>query len=156
PEIIAKNPPPILYWKPMDDSILILGRQPNLGLAELESLYGTGMVTLVGLQAARVKVAPCSIDFQRLGCSLKLCKLLTILDVTTWKDIEEFLVDVSPDHSKRMPAGKMTLGLSVYGIQVNPKQLLATGLKIKKSIQKATGRSVRLVPNKTSELNTAQ
>jgi tRNA (guanine10-N2)-dimethyltransferase len=34
--------------------------------------------------------------------------------------------------------------------------LLATGLNIKKAIQKNSGRSVRLVPNKGAELNTAQ
>src|SRR5690606_13809866 len=60
-----------------------------------------------------------------------------------------------PDHSRRMPEGKMTLGLSVIGLNISAKRLLATGLEIKKAI-KQTGRNVRLVPNKTSELNAAQ
>ncbi len=140
----------------MDDSIAILGRQPALGLAELESLYGANKVTAVRDGVARIAVMPCSIDFSRLGGTVKLCKMLTIQETTDWKQIEKFLITVSPVQSQKMPEGKMHLGLSVHGFQISPQQLLATGLNIKKAIQKQTGRTVRLVPNKTNELNTAQ
>lgn len=139
----------------MNDSLVILGRQPKLGLAELESLYGSDNVVPVGDAAALLRIAPCSIDFDRLGGAIRLCKMLTELDTTNWKQIEKFLVQVSPTQAAKMPEGKMHLGFSVYGLDVSPGQLLATGLTIKKAIQK-TGRSVRLVPNKTAELNTAQ
>jgi tRNA G10 N-methylase Trm11 len=49
----------------------------------------------------------------------------------------------------------MQLGLSIVSLDVPLKQLEATGLKMKKAIRK-TGRSVRLVPNKAPELNSAQ
>lgn len=139
----------------MNDSLVILGRQPKLGLAELESLYGSDNVAPVGDAAALLHIAPCSIDFDRLGGAIRLCKMLTELDTTNWKQIEKFLVQVSPGQAAKMPEGKMHLGFSVYGLSVSPQQLLATGLTLKKAIQK-TGRSVRLVPNKTAELNTAQ
>jgi tRNA G10 N-methylase Trm11 len=64
-------------------------------------------------------------------------------------------VQVSPGHSKRMPEGKMQLGLSLYGFQESVKQIEATGLTLKKVIRK-TGRSVRLTPNKETELSSAQ
>ena len=137
------------------DSILILGRQPELGLAELESLYGARKVSALGSRAAIVTVDPCLLAFDRLGGSVKFCRLRTVLDTVHWRQIERFLIEVSPGHSTRMPEGKMTLGLSAIGFDVSPKQLEATGLSIKKSIKK-TGRNVRLVPNKESELNTAQ
>ena len=140
----------------MDDSIAILGRQPALGLAELESLYGDKNVTPVGSIAARLSIMPCSIDFARLGGTIKLCKTLTVLDTVDWYYIESYLVDVSPEHSRLMPKGKMHLGLSTYGISISPKQLLATGLKIKKAINQTTSRTVRLVPNINNELNAAQ
>jgi tRNA (guanine10-N2)-dimethyltransferase len=54
-----------------------------------------------------------------------------------------------------MPAGKMQLGLSIIGFDISLKQLEATGLTLKKAIRK-TGRSVRLIPNKAPELNSAQ
>jgi len=140
----------------MDDSIAILGRQPALGLAELESLYGDKNVTSIGTSAAKLSVMPCSIEFSRLGGTIKLCKTLKVFDTTSWHDIESYLVEASPEHSKNMPSGKMHLGLSTYEISISPKQLLATGLKIKKAINRATGRTVRLVPNTNNQLNSAQ
>ncbi len=136
-------------------SLLILGRQPALGLAELESLYGSGVVRPLGAQAAIVDVDPCLLAFDRLGGSVKFAKLLTTLDTTNWGDIEKFLLKVSPAHSQSMPEGKMRLGLSLYGLNESLRRVEATGLNLKKAIRK-TGRSVRLIPNKTAELNAAQ
>ncbi len=137
------------------NSLMILGRQPALGIAELESLYGADKITAIGSQAALVAVDPCLLAFDRLGGSTKFCKHLTTLDTTDWKQIEKFLLQVSPGHSQTMPEGKMTLGLSVIGLDIPLKQLEATGLSMKKAIKK-TGRNVRLIPNKAAELNTAQ
>ena len=134
---------------------MILGRQPELGLAELESLYGADKLRAVGSQAVIVDVDPCLLAFNRLGGSVKFCKLLTELDTTNWKEVEKFLLQVSPGHSERMPEGKMQLGLSLYDFNISVKQIEATGLSLKKAIRK-TGRSVRLVPNKEPELNSAQ
>ncbi|MDB5170124.1 MAG: hypothetical protein JWN82_520 [Candidatus Saccharibacteria bacterium] len=136
-------------------SLLILGRQAELGLAELESLYGSGVVRAAGEQAAVVDVDPCLLAFDRLGGSVKFCKLLTTLDTNSWKDVERFLIQVAPGHSQTMPEGKMTLGLSVYGFTETIQRIEATGLTVKKAIKK-TGRNVRLIPNKAHELNAAQ
>jgi tRNA G10 N-methylase Trm11 len=137
------------------ESLLILGRQPALGLAELESLYGAEAVRTVGAQAAVVSVDPCLLAFDRLGGSLKFCKVLTTLDTTNWGDIEKFLLKVAPSHSQAMPEGKMQLGLSLYGFRETAQRITATGLTVKKALKK-TGRSVRLIPNQTPELNSAQ
>jgi tRNA (guanine10-N2)-dimethyltransferase len=154
-------------------SLLVLGRQPALGLAEVESLYGADKLRAVGkpstqavngrapgtvssIQAVIVDVDPCLLAFERLGGSVKFCKILTTLETTHWRAIEKFLVQVSPDQSQTMPEGKMLLGLSTLGFDdISLKQLEATGLTIKKAVRK-TGRSVRLVPNKSAELNAAQ
>ncbi len=136
-------------------SLLVLGRQPALGLAELESLYGAGKVRPVGDKVAVVDIDPCRLAFDRLGGSVKFCKVLSTLQTTDWRQIEQFLTDTSPEHSRRMPEGKMQLGLSAIGLDVRPERLQATGLSLKKAIRK-TGRSVRLIPNKAVELNTAQ
>ena len=136
-------------------SLLILGRQPAPGLAELESLYGADKLTPIGDQAVIVDVDPCLLAFDRLGGSVKFCKILTSLDTTNWGQIEKFLLKVSPDHSRGVPEGKMQLGLSLYGFSEGVRRIEATGLSLKKAIRK-TGRSVRLIPNKTAELNSAQ
>jgi tRNA G10 N-methylase Trm11 len=136
-------------------SLTVLGRQPAIGLAELESLYGQEKITPVGEKVAVIDVDPCLLAFDRLGGSIKFCKVLTVLDTVNWKEIEEFLINVSPGHSQNMPPGKMRLGISAIGFSMNLKQLEKTGLTLKKAI-KATGRNVRVIPNKELELNTAQ
>lgn len=140
----------------MNDSIVILGRQPALGLAELESLYGPSYVAPIGSHAARLSIPPCAVDFARLGGTVKLAKLLTIIDTNHWHKIEEFLLNVAPEHAAKMPAGKLHLGLSAYDIAITSSQLLATGIKLKRAIHDTTGRSVHFIPNKTIELNAAQ
>lgn len=134
--------------------IALLGRQPYLGLAELESLFGAACISPLGEHAALIETDE-SIIFNRLGGVIKLAKLLTVLDTTEWKNIEQHLISVVQEHSSHLPDGKMTLGLSVYGLAVKPDKINATGLKLKKLI-KATGRPVRVVPNKTPDLSSAQ
>src|SRR3989344_5530082 len=136
-------------------SLCILGRQPAIGLTELESLYGANKVKPLGSQAVLLDVDPCLLAFDRLGGCIKFCKVLTELDTANWSKIETFLLEVSPEHSTRLPAGKMRLGLSVYDMKISAKQLEATALRLK-SVIKETGRSVRVVQNKEPSLNSAQ
>jgi tRNA G10 N-methylase Trm11 len=136
-------------------SLLTLGRQPLLGIAEVESLYGADKIRPVGATAVVVDVDPCLLAFDRLGGAIKFCKVLTTLETTDWKQIEKFLIQVGPGHSESMPEGKMQLGLSIQGLEVPLRQLEATGLTLKKAIRK-TGRSVRLIPNKEAELSSPQ
>lgn len=140
----------------MIKSIVRLGRQPSLGLAELESLYGSEKLQPIGnFQAVIVDVDPCLLAFDRLGGSIKFCKMLVEIDTVHWGQIEKFLLQSAPAQSLLMPEGKMTLGLSVIGFDVNPPQVTATGLSMKKVIRR-TGRPVRLVPNKELELSSSQ
>ena len=136
-------------------SLITLGRQPALGIAEVETLYGAAAVRPIGDAAAVLDVDPCLLAFERLGGAIRFCKVLTTLDTTNWKQIEKFLLQVSPGQSAQMPEGKMQLGLSVYGLDVVPRQIEATGLSLKKAIRK-TGRSVRLVVSAEQELSTPQ
>lgn len=139
----------------MLQSVCILGRQPALGLAELESLYGAAVVIPIGSYAAGLTKSVEAVEFKRLGGSTRLAKVLTEIPSTNWKDLETYLVKNVPKHLQYLPEGKLTLGLSTYGFSISPAKLTATGLTLKKVIR-AAGRSVRLVPNTANELNTAQ
>lgn len=139
----------------MSQSVAILGRQPGLGLAELESLYGPDKIRPIGSCTAVIDLDHTQVNFARLGGTIKFCKVLTTLDSTDWKSISTFLFNSVPAHATALPEGKLRLGLSVYDLSVNPKQLLQTGLEIKKLL-KQSGRSMRLVPNKEPALNSAQ
>lgn len=136
-------------------SLFILGRQPALGLAELESIYGADALKPVGPNATLAAIDPSQVEFSRLGGSIKLCKLLTELPTTEWRDIEKYLLETVPEHLEDIPEGKFKLGLSTYGLRARPTEMNASGLRLKKLI-KARGRSVRIVPNKTIALNSAQ
>lgn len=135
--------------------IAILGRQPALGLAELERRYGSLSVTAVGKEAAIVGAPVEPNDLATLGGSIKLAKVLTTLDTVNWHTIEKHLVKSIPKHLSYVPEGKMRIGLSVYGLPVKTDAINATGLRVKRLI-KSAGRSVRVVPNKASSLNSAQ
>ena len=140
----------------MNDSIAIVGRQPELSIAELESLYGpANLAPLKTSQAVRMFIPTGLIDFARLGGCVKLCKLLAVIDSDDFSRVERYLAATATTLSAQLPAGKVRLGLSAYGFQLSPETLLAAGLKLKKAIRQ-TQRSVRLVPNKSTDLNAAQ
>lgn len=139
-------------------SVLILGRQPALGLAELESLYGPAKVTPAGSSAALLDADPDVVGFARLGSSMKLGRYLARIDGTDWQKVEQYLRKHLPRLIRDVPEGKFKLGISAYGLQATPSRINATALTLKKAIRSASGgeRSVRIVPNKESELNAAQ
>jgi hypothetical protein len=132
-------------------SVCILGRQPALGLAELESLYGAEHIQPID-GAALLDIDAPDINFKRLGGTIKVARILATLPSTGWVDIKKYLLDNVPGHLKLAAPGKFTLGLSFYGLEAPVADINRLALGIKK----ASGRSMRVVPNKTAVLNSAQ
>jgi len=123
--------------------LAILGRQPELGLAELESLLGAEMQRF-GASAAGFD-SP--LDLNRLGGTIKIGRVLYRGPV---RDLNEtpLTVDELPVRD-----GKTTFGLSYYGLRVTTKFVAASGLTLKKRLR---GRgSVRLVTPQTGTALTA-
>src|SRR5437868_2814389 len=97
--------------------IAILGRQPELGLVELESLLGAGKVRPFGQSAALLAEAP---DLDRLGGVVKLGRVIcelwpddlsrTLHDRTVWDAVLGMLTEFT---------GKVPFGVSVYGRRIN-------------------------------------
>jgi tRNA (guanine10-N2)-dimethyltransferase len=136
-------------------TILILGRQPALGLAELERLFGAEKVQKIGLEAALVNIPADTVIKANLGGSIKIAELLDEQPTTDWRSLIKFCTKVLPEHISRFPDGKIKLGLSVYEIKVSVNDINKAGLILKKTI-KGLGRSVRVVPNAAPALNSAQ
>ena len=136
-------------------SLIILGRQPALGLAELESLYGSAILKPIRPAAALLDMPATEVDFTRLGGSIKLTTLLDTLITTKWPEIEQYLARMIAEHLQYVPEGKFHLGISAYEINVKPFQINKTALKLKKIVKEA-GRSVRVIPNKSTALSSAQ
>ena len=136
-------------------SLLILGRQPALGLAELESLFGAEKIQPVEPTAALVDVAPIEIPFERLGGSIKLAKVLKVLDYTEFSKLIDYVNKTLPNHLQYIPEGKIKFGISTFGIKTSVNDINRATLRIKKTI-KAAGRSARVMPNTELALNSAQ
>jgi tRNA G10 N-methylase Trm11 len=139
----------------MTKFVAILGRQPALGRAELESIFGAEKIQPIGKAAAGIDVETDEISISPLGGSIKLSELLTTLPFTDWSKITDYLVEHVPEHTCCFEPGKLTFGISTYDFNVSPKTINATALAVKKVV-KETSRPVRVVPNKESALSSAQ
>jgi tRNA G10 N-methylase Trm11 len=126
--------------------LAILGRQPELGLIELESLLGANNVAGFG-DHALIHTLP---DIDRLGGTIKLGRVIARLP-KQGLDRLEFNLSLLPRSES-----KLTFAVSSYGLKLAPRELEAFGLGLKKLL-KADG-SVRLVTPKpgSNELSAAQ
>ncbi len=134
-------------------SIAILGRLPALSIAELESIYGDELIEPISEQAIIVDKHVNEIDFDRLGGTIKLTKLLHFFEHNDWGKVVEHLVNNLPQHLNN--DSKITLGLSLYNLQIPPKKILSSALSIKKAL-KSAGFSIRIIPNSEKALSSAQ
>lgn len=136
-------------------SIFILGRQPELGRAELESIFGANTLESIGERAIACTTDPSMVSFKRLGGSVRVAKLLDVLPTNQWQSIVRGLGRILPELLATLPEGKIKLGLSAFGLQVRTPQLVGAGLELKKRCRSA-GRTARVVPNTELELSSAQ
>lgn len=135
-------------------SLCVLGRQPQLGLAELESLYGAKQVRPFG-GCALLNIEASEINFKRLGGTVKIAKILSKELGNDWLEIEDYLLTNIPAQLQNIPQGKLTLGVSAYGLNITAAEINKSLLKVKKLV-KASDRPVRVVPNKETALSSAQ
>lgn len=129
--------------------IAILGRQPNIGAAELESLYGD--ISWFSDETVLVSGGP--VDLIRLGGSQKIGRVVKRLNGDGWSAISDYILDTYTAKWKDR-SGKITLGLSLYGFSLPPAIVQKTGLTLKSKLKKH-GVSLRLVPNQELALSTA-
>lgn len=130
--------------------ISLHGRQPELSLAELEQKFGANYVMPFSDSAAIVEAD--SFDIQTLGGSIKAGAVIAELDKADWSRLSR---DIVQRYTKTLQGeGKLTLGISVYGKSIAPRDVQRTGIALKQALKKY-GRSVRLIPNDDTTLSTA-
>lgn len=134
--------------------VAILGRQPAISCAELEALYGAAAVTKLGDQAATVN-SDQPLPQSRLGGTLKSAVVLETLQNTDAAAAFQRLHSLVPEIAANLPEGKLQLGVSIYGFKAQKKWLLKQLLALKKAV-KSSGRSVRIIENKSEALEAAQ
>lgn len=138
----------------MQMTIAILGRQPKLGLAELEAVFGadkliplTDNTVVIDLAWEEVAAAP-------LGSVVKSAEIIDTLESTDWQKVGRRLTGLAGKAMQKSPEGKITFGLSAIGFRTTPRDIERTGLMIKRDL-KQSGRPVRYVQNKQPELSSA-
>ena len=136
--------------------IALLGRQPEISLAELAAVFGTDNVNRISQQFARVQTS--QFDITTLGGTIKCAEVITELpasrtDKASLLAASRFITQhyqVKWAHSPH----KITLGLSAYDLAVGARDIQKTGLILKSSLKKS-GTSLRLIPNDQPALSTA-
>ena len=130
--------------------VSLLGRQPELSLAELEQVFGS--VKAFGDQAATF-TSLASPDVQQLGGSVKVGEVVAEFSHLDWPKLSKKIVQYYSDRLSSSSA-KVTIGVSVYGRAVPARDVQRTGLTLKSSLKKQ-GVSMRLIPNDDQALSTA-
>ena len=131
--------------------IAILGRQPALGMAELEKIYGGENVAWFSSSTATINSDSFSLD--HLGGTQKAGKV--ILELPRG-DLREISMKIVRYYTKKWSEGesKITLGISSYGLPASSREIQKIGIILKQKL-KTSQRSLRLIPNAEPTLNTA-
>lgn len=132
-------------------SVFILGRQPAIGRAELESVLGVEHCAPLGDLAMATDLVVGQPLFERLGSSVKAGEVLGVLSGVKMASLHQQLNPFVLDCARDIDEGKIQLGLSAYGVKTSPQQLVAIGLNLKKTLR-AHDYSVRLIPNQAPEV----
>lgn len=131
--------------------IAILGRQPQLGIAEIERVYGSKNVSVFSRET--VKFNTDKFDIQRFGGVMKAGKIAIEIPSERWSDIHQAILKHYIDKWSGYD-GKITLGISVYDMRVDKRDIQKTGIILKQKL-KNSGASLRIVPNQDIALTTA-
>ncbi len=113
--------------------IAILGRQPELGLLELESQLGAAAVVPFGRWAALLDRSAAVAEY---GAIVKMGEVLYDGPAA---DVRALPID--PAQLPRADSGKTSFALSLYGLKATPRFVVVAGLALKKAL----GGSVRFV-----------
>jgi len=136
--------------------IALLGRQPEISLAELAAVFGADCVNRISQQFAEVQTS--QFDITTLGGTIKCAKVITELpanrtDKASLLAASRFITQHYQAKWAHSPH-KITLGLSIYNLAVGARDVQKTGLILKSSLKKSNT-SLRLIPNDQPALSTA-
>lgn len=133
----------------MSSTIFILGKTPDLSIAELKSRYPGAKITVEGenFVVMDIKKDVDQQEFDQLGGCIKAAK---VVDTTTKDKLVERLAEALGSHYS---GSKLDYGVSVYGF--SEKQLRFILLKLKKELRKNDVKS-RFINNDFKNISAAQ
>lgn len=136
--------------------IALLGRQPEISLAELEAVFGVESVQKIADNFAQIDTKQFNIN--ELGGTIKCAKIIKELPLgknhkASLLTASNFINNYYGKKWRHQP-NRITLGISAYNLKITPHDLQKTGLILKKNL-KQSGVSLRLIPNEQLALSTA-
>lgn len=131
--------------------VALLGRQPALGNAELERVFGGGNVTPLSPLASLIDTPLLTIE--RLGGSLKAGNVVIDLPKADWHSVSQKVVQHYTGVWSKSES-KITVGVSAYGFPTGARDVQKLGIILKSKL-KQSGISLRLIPNIDPALSTA-
>ena len=124
--------------------LAVLGRLPNISLAELSRLFGDSVQKIAPNLA--VFESAKNPDINRLGGTLKIGHLLEENPI-------DYLLNLKDDNGKLIDH-KIVIGISDYSKNANRRKSSAEAMKLKKILSRK-GRSTRVLSNNNASLSTA-
>lgn len=131
--------------------LAILGRQPELGIAELEAIHGSSAVNWFSPHTALVETD--DLQIERLGGSQKIGRVQLEANARNWSELSTKIVQYFSKHWATHE-GKLTLGISAYGFDASARDVQKTGIILKQKLKKS-GVNLRLIPNAEPALSSA-
>lgn len=136
--------------------VSLLGRQPELSMAELESVFGKNKVTRASTDTAIIDAA--DLNLNHFGGVLKYGKIVHEIDQSQNDGASLDLAAryIVNHYTKKWQTAdsKITLGISAYNLRVSPRSIQKIGLELKSKLKKSSV-SLRLIPNQEIDLSTA-
>ena len=138
----------------MIKTLAILGRQPKIGLAELESVFGSDKINSV---VSNYAIVDSDVSYQKarnFGSVIKFAQIKKVMDISSHNSLADEIVDQIIESSKLIEH-KISFGISIYGMSISAANIEKIGLRAKNKLKKLN-RSSRFISSKTQVLNTAQ
>lgn len=135
----------------MNTFVALLGRQPELSLAELEAVFGSTNVSKLAPSWAQITTQEISVD--ALGGTIKAGRIIDTISSTTWLEVSKKIVHKYSEKWQSIDY-KQTLGISVYDLKASARDIQKCGLELKGTL-KRHGVSLRLLPNNEPALSSA-
>ena len=139
----------------MSKTLFILGRQPEFGIAEIESLFPDEKINLLTQKIISLEKTVDPILINRLGGTVKIAEEIQIPEIEQSRTLIDLINEYVLSQIIELPEGKINFGISYFGHNQKPKDVERLAIQVKKIVRKSA-RSIRIVPNKELELSSAQ
>lgn len=131
--------------------IAIIGRQPAIGIAELEKVFGSENIKPISSESVLVNTDEFNIE--NFGSILKAGKIIFEAKQSNWNKTSQKIIQYYYDKFSKID-NKISLGISAYSFDINEREVQKTGIILKRKLKQKSV-NLRLIPNSEPALSTA-